>query len=166
MTLTRILSAFRRPAAEPQEEQVITSDEPRLPLHVLGHDARLRIEGGLLVVETAEAARELRLDEISMVALHGGAEVTVPCLQTLARAGVPVVLLSASGYYLGQMTDLSGQQAAVRRAQYRVAADPAQCLVIARDLVTSKLKATARLARRRSGAELCPKVGDGVIRRL
>jgi len=152
MILSRVLAALRRPASVPPEESALVVDEPRLPLHVLAHDARLRIEGVLLRVESDETDRELRLDEISMVALHGGAEVTVPCLQTLARAGVPVVLMSATGYYLGQMTDLSGQQAAVRRAQYRVAADPAQCLVIARDLVAAKLQATARLARRRGGA--------------
>lgn len=139
-------------AAEETEDRV-AQDEARLPLHVLADDARLRIEDGLLTLEAGETEETLRLHEIAFVALHGGAQVSVPCLQALARASVPLILLSRSGYYLGQMVDLSASHAAVRRAQYRAAEDPKRCLEIARPLVAGKIRAASRIARRRGSAK-------------
>ena len=139
-------------AVEETEDRV-AQDEARLPLHVLADDARLRIEDGLLTLAAGETEETLRLHEIAFVALHGGAQVSVPCLQTLARASVPLILLSRNGYYLGQMVDLSANHAAVRRAQYRAAEDPKRCLEIARPLVAGKIRAAARIARRRGSAK-------------
>jgi CRISPR-associated protein Cas1 len=151
--LPRLLPALGRRATLPAEEDLPPIEEARLPLHVLAHDAKLSIAQGRLVVTSGEACQRLCLDDLSQVVLHGGARVTVPTLQALARAGVPVVLLSHRGYYLGQMLDLSGATAAVRRAQYRVAEDPRARLGFARDLIGAKLRSAARLARRRAGTK-------------
>lgn len=151
--LPRLLPALGRREAPPPEEHLPAVEESRLPLHVLAHDAKLSIARGRLVVATAETCERLCLDDLSQVVLHGGARVTVPTLQALARAGVPLVLLSHRGYYLGQTVDLSGATAAARRAQYRVAEDPRRRLALARDLICAKLTAAARLARRRAGAK-------------
>lgn len=142
----------RRAASSLPDDDLPPTAEARLPLHVLARDAHLSIEDGQLLVEAGETRQLLRLDELSQVVLHGGAGVTVPSLHALIRAGVPVVMLSHNGYYLGQTLDLSGASAAVRRAQYRAAENTEQSLAIARDLIGAKLRATARLARRRAGA--------------
>jgi CRISPR-associated protein Cas1 len=148
--LRRLVGEAER--AAPAEERV-APDEARLPLHVLADDARLRIEEGQLMLEAGETEESLRLHEIAFVALHGGAQVSVPCLQALARASVPLILLSRSGYYLGQMVDLSANHSAVRRAQYRTADDPKRCLEVARPIVAGKIRAAARIARRRGSAK-------------
>jgi len=148
--LRRLMGESR--AVELPEERV-AQDEARMPLHVLADDARLRIEDGQLMLEAGETEESLRLHEVAFVALHGGAQVSVPCLQALARASVPLILLSRSGYYLGQMVDLSSSHAAVRRAQYRTADDPKRCLELARPLVAGKISGAARLARRRGSAK-------------
>ena len=151
--LPRLLPALGRRAALSAEEDLPAVEESRLPLDVVAHDAKLSIAQGRLVVTSGETCQRLCLDDLSQVVLHGGARVTVPTLQALARAGVPVVLLSHRGYYLSQTVDLSGDTAAVRRAQYRVAEDPRRRLSLARDLIGAKLTAAARLARRRAGAQ-------------
>lgn len=135
----------REPLPAPQ-------DEARLPLHVVADDAELRLDQGRLVVGTREKSKSLRLEEVSLVGLHGGARATIPCLQELARQSVPVVLFSRSGYMLGQIVDTSANVSATRRAQYSVAADPKSAFLIARTLVVGKLRNTARIARRRCGA--------------
>ena len=150
--LSRLLPTFARRDTAFNDDDLPPGEEARLPVHVLADDARLSVEEGQLLIEAGETCQKLRLDELSQVVLHGGAAVTVPCLHILARARVPVVLLSRGGYYLSQTTDLSGATASVRRAQYRFAESPAQQLSLARDLIGAKLRATARLARRRAGA--------------
>jgi CRISPR-associated endonuclease Cas1 len=134
--------------------------EARLPIHILTEHAELCIEDGMLAISGERDDRRVRLDEVSLVAIHGAATVTTPCLGVLADAGIPVLLLSASGYYRGQLVDLSQSHAATRRAQYAAAANPAMCLQLARGLIEAKIAGAARLLRRRSGAS------DPVHRRL
>lgn len=158
LSLARLIPALKlrrfgeRTEPKPLIDAYPPEDEARLPLHVLADDARLSISQGQLMVETAEDKQMIRLNELSLIALHGGARVTIPCLHSLARVGIPVLLLSRRGYYLGQMLDLSGNASAVRRAQYRASEDPRLRLSCARDLVGAKLRAASRLARRRSDA--------------
>lgn len=145
--------AWQKPAdPDPNDEtELVIAEEARLPLHILAGDAELSVENGMLCVESADDSRTVRLDEISLVALHGGARVSVPCLHMLTRQNLPLILMSGNGYYIGQMTDLSTNHSSVRRAQYEVAAQPKKSLRIARHIVEAKLAATARLARRRLG---------------
>lgn len=159
MPVPRFISLIRR-RPRPQAEGAPLPPDPRLPLHVLADDAVLAIDEGRLRVTGGEADESFVLEDLSLVALHGGARVSVPCLHALARAGVPLILHARNGWYLGQMVDLSGNHAAVRRAQYAAAADPARRLVYARAFVAAKIGATARLARRRLGT------ADPLVRRL
>ena len=151
--LERLFSraAARAVAPEDAEDPPVLADS-RLPVHVVGDDARLFVEDGDPVVESGETRRRLRADEISLVALHGGATVTAPCMGLLAERGVPLVLLSRRGYYRGQLVDLSEQPTRTRRAHYRVAGDSAAALAIARSLIEAKIRGARYLLRRRLGA--------------
>jgi len=147
------LRARNRAATVPEiEDQYTIADEARLPLHILADDARLSVGNAMLHVEADGEVRSLRPEEVSLVALHGGAQVSVPCLHLMARSGVPLVLLSRNGYFLGQITDLTGTYTATHRAQYATIGDRRRCLALARQTVSAKLATTARLARRRLGA--------------
>ncbi len=132
----------------------------RLPVHIVAEGAELRIEDGLLQVDAAAESRSLRLDEISLVALHGSVSITTPCLTTLAQAGVTVLFHSQNGYYRAQVSDLSANHSSVRRAHYLAAADPKAVLEIARELVQAKILNAHHLMRRRFGASA------GVVRQL
>ena len=114
----RLLSRTAAPEDDGAEEPPIHAD-PRLPVHVTRDDARLFVEDGNPVVECGETRRALHIGEISLVALHGGATVTTPCMALLAEHGVPLLLLSRHGYYRGQLVDLSEQPTRTRRAHYR-----------------------------------------------
>ena len=151
-SLSRLFSALSRSTPSLIDDDLPAIEEARLPLHILAEDAHLSIEDGQLLVEGGETRQKLRLEELSQVVLHGGSNVTVPSLHSLARAHVPVVLLSRGGYYLGQTIDMSGTTAVVRRAQYKVSENTSQKLGFARDLVRAKLRAASRLAKRRAGA--------------
>ncbi|MBV1868707.1 MAG: CRISPR-associated endonuclease Cas1 [Marinosulfonomonas sp.] len=126
--------------------------DQRLPLHIVSTDADLCIEDGLLRVNSDTDSRSLRLDEVSMVAIHGTASLTTPCMTTLAQAGVPVVFHSRNGFYRAQLIDLSNNHSRVHRAQYQAADDRKVSLSIAREIVECKLKNAHWLLRRRLGA--------------
>ena len=148
--------AFGRPRTQkvqPSNVEEIVADEPRLPLHVISDCAKLSIDNGRIEINTQKNNRIVRLDEISLVALHGGARVSIPCLHMLVRNSVPLILLSRNGYYRGQLLDLSAAHAGTRRAQYAAIEDARISLAFARDLIEGKLQNTARIARRRLGAQ-------------
>ncbi|MCB1329098.1 MAG: CRISPR-associated endonuclease Cas1 [Maritimibacter sp.] len=151
------LSWRRRPPPhpaplEPHVPAPSTREDARLPLHIVADDAELGLARGRLVVQAGGSKMTFRLEEISLVGLHGGARATIPCLQALAREGVPVALFSRSGYLLGQIVDTTSSVSSTRRAQYAAAADAKTSLRLAKILVEGKLRGTARLARRRCGA--------------
>ncbi|WP_298572031.1 CRISPR-associated endonuclease Cas1 [uncultured Aliiroseovarius sp.] len=135
-----------------EEIEEIVADEPRLPLHILAHDAALSVDNGMLEIDSEDECRRVRLDEISLVALHGGSRITVPCLNMLVQNSVPLILHSRNGYYRGQLLDLSASHGAVRRAQYAAAADERMVLALSKGLIEGKLLNTARVAKRRLGA--------------
>lgn len=130
-------------------------------VHVLEHDARIRLDDGLLLIEppNGEAVR-LRLPELLSVSIHGSASITTPAVQALLREGVPLIWRSGSGHYLGQTLDLSGRTARVRRAQY-AACGSALGDAIAKALIGAKLANMRALLRRRAKGN--PRVADAVV---
>jgi len=152
--LPKLLSRPRQPApaAPPREEDAPLRPETALPVHVVADHGEVRIEDGLLSLWTEEEERTLRLDEVSLLAVHGNITITTPCLHELLRRGIPVMFHSRGGYYLGQIADLSANVSQVRRAQYLARENPRMALAIARQLVEAKLQNARRLLRRRQNA--------------
>ena len=154
----------QQPATQPAPalatNEALLHTDPALPVHVVADHGELRMEEGRLSLVTETEERTLRLDEISMLALHGNISITTPCLRALLDRGIPVLFHSRGGHYLGQLVDLSGNHSAVRRAHYAAATDRKKPLEIARQLVAAKIANARRLLRRRGG-------GSGpVVRRL
>jgi CRISPR-associated endonuclease Cas1 len=156
--LARMLAARKQDASK--SASVINEAAPlrpppilaAAPVHVLRNEGLVRlVHGNLAFVAPDEVQEQVRLDEVAQLSLFGEAGVTSPCLRELMRRGIPVIWRSAGGHYVGQTIDLSGQSAAVRRAQYRAADDPERKLEIARVFVRAKI-VNARGLLRRSAA--------------
>ena len=141
--------AASAPVQPPDDADTPLRPEAALPVHVAAEHGEVRIEDGLLTLWTEQEERTLRLDEVSLLALHGNITITTPCLHELMRRGIPVLFHTRGGYYLGQLADASANASRVRRAQYAVAADPRRALHVSRQLVEAKLLNARRLLRRR-----------------
>ena len=116
-------------------------------IHILASEGLVRLDDGFILACGADGATaRLRLDDIAQVSLHGAAGITTPCLIALMARSIPVIWRTRGGHYAGQSIDLSGTHTAVRRAQYRAAADPASRLAIARAIVVAKLHSAAAVA--------------------
>ncbi len=130
------------------------------PVHIIADDALVGLADGRLELRRRDAPSEtVPLHEVAQVSIHGEAGITSPCLRELMQRGIPVVFRSRTGYYAGQTADLSGISAAVRRAQYAAASDPARRLELARAFIASKIINARGVLRRRDGS-------DAVLRSL
>ncbi len=153
--LRDLLPGRPRSPADPADEDEAAAPSPpaAASVHVLRDDGLVRLVDGHLAWEApGSAPQKVRLDEVAQLSVLGRAGVTTPCLIELMRRGIPVLWRTASGHYAGQSVDLSGRTSAVRRAQYRAAADPERSLAIARALIRAKILGQRGLIRRGIGA--------------
>ena len=103
----------------------------------------------LLVVKEGETIRDIPLIHLGQVVLCGNISVTTPVMQTLLNAGIPVVYLSAYGRYQGVLMPQISRNSLLRVAQHRVAADPEQCLALAKAFVHGKISNMRMMLQRR-----------------
>lgn len=136
----------------------------RFPLYVQTPGAQVRKKGDLLEVwDRDERVGEMRLMEISTVALFGRAHITEPALRELMNRGVPLLHLSHGGWLHGVTEGLPHKNIRLRQCQYRAADDLTRSLEIARRIVHAKI-ANQRVFLRRNAPEPLPRKADNVLR--
>jgi CRISPR-associated protein Cas1 len=119
----------------------------RRPLYVSSHAARLRRDGGRLVVAAGEGSEErgYPLESLSHVTFIGHSRATVPLLLSLAADRVPSFFCRRSGEVYAQLGPCEPDWT-LWLEQARRAEDSELRLRFARELVTAKLHNQATLA--------------------
>ncbi len=129
--------------------RIVASRDDRSVVHVLTPGSTVRKDGDAMVVSDRRGGEErLLLKDVSHLALFGPVHVTTPCLQHMLREGVGVSHHSGAGRLLGITMPLATRNVGLRRAQYRAADDPSQCLRLARALVLAKIRNQRTVLRR------------------
>lgn len=138
----------------------------QFPLYVQTAGALVKKRGELLEVwDGDEKAGEMRLGEISQVALMGRSHVTEPAIRELMRREIPVVHLSQGGWLYGVTEGLPHKNVRLRQEQFRWADDPRRAIEIARAIVRAKLLNQRVLLRRNAqGQVVRPAIDE--LRRL
>ncbi len=120
-----------------------------LPLVVQSQYARIGKEGETLKISDEERGEtQIRLIDISDVALFGNVSITTPALSALLEREIPVTFHSHSGWFRGVAHGLGHRNVEVRTAQYRMSFDEAACLRFARELVAAKIANQRTILRR------------------
>ncbi|EFO79695.1 CRISPR-associated Cas1 family protein [Oscillochloris trichoides DG-6] len=124
-------------------------------LYVIEQGAEIGCDGERIVVR--RQGQEIgsvpisRLDDILII---GNIGISTPALKRLFERGIEVTFLTVHGRYQGRLVGATTPHAALRRAQYRRADDPAWSLSQAQACVTGKLRNARvllqRFARNRS----------------
>ncbi len=134
------------------------------PLYVQEQGATIGKRGeGLRVTKGGETLTDVRLKDVSHVALCGSVMLTPGAFHLLGEAGVPVVHLSMGHWFYGITTSFALRNAYDRAAQFRAADDPARCLALARAFVSAKGQNQRTRARRNAEpmpAETLQAMGD------
>lgn len=122
---------------------------PALPLYVQKPGARIGKKDFALVIKCdGEEDQEVPLDEISELILAGPVSLTTPAVHELLRRDTPIAWMSSGFWHLGSTGGQGPRSARIRAAQYAAAADRAQALGFARDLVVAKIKNQRTMLRR------------------
>ena len=120
-----------------------------LPLIVQSQHARIGKDGETLKITDDERGEiQVRLIDISDVALFGNVSITTPALAALLEREIPVTFHSHSGWFRGVAHGIGHRNVEVRTAQYRMSFDAAACLGFAKDLVAAKIANQRTILRR------------------
>ena len=137
-----------RPALGEVRRLVPARDDLR-PLYVTGHGLFVGKSGEVLQIrDKKRLVQEARLHELSQVNLFGSVSMSAAAVQGLCWSGKPVAHFSSGGWFYGLTTGLGLKNVFLRREQFRRAEDPAFCVLVARDIVVTKIKNQRTLLQR------------------
>ncbi|MEW6542249.1 MAG: CRISPR-associated endonuclease Cas1 [Nitrospirota bacterium] len=129
--------------------RLLPARDDALPLYVQQAGARVAKDGDCLKVWDRDTLlAEARIVETSHVVLFGSVQVSTQVVQELCKREIPISYLSSGGWLYGVTTGLAHKNVELRRRQYAVAADPRQCLTLARRFVQAKIANCRTILRR------------------
>lgn len=132
--------------------RLIPARDDTMPLVVQKHGATVGLSGECLVVRMGkEVLAEVRLMDVSDVAVHGSASVTTPTLKTLLDRGIGVSYFSSGGWFYGMTVGHHHNNILLRDAQYRTRFDTEKSLFLARRFVAMKIWNQRTMLRRNHG---------------
>ncbi|MGH7233769.1 MAG: CRISPR-associated endonuclease Cas4g/Cas1g [Nitrospiraceae bacterium] len=132
--------------------RLIPTKDDALPLYVQHPGARVSKDGDCLkVLDRDTVVAEARLVETSHLVLLGKVQVSTQAIHALCDRGIPISYLSSGGWFYGLTTGMTHKNIELRRRQYAAAANPDQCLTLARRIVQAKI-ANCRTVLRRNHA--------------
>lgn len=119
------------------------------PLYIVGQGLSVGKSGEVLQVKARrQVVQEARVREVSQVNLFGNVQLTAAALQGLCWAGKPIAHFSSGAWFYGLTEGLGLKNVFLRREQFRRAEQPAFCLTVARQMVTTKIRNQRTLLQR------------------
>jgi CRISPR-associated protein Cas1 len=94
----------------------------------------------LQIKEERTLLDEVRINDVSHVALFGNIQISTQAIQTLCEAEVPVTYFSMGGWFYGITRGHELKNVFLRIEQFRQTQDPAACLRLARQFVHGKIR--------------------------
>ena len=94
----------------------------------------------LQVKEKDKVVDEVRLRDLSHVALFGNIQISTQAVQSLCEMEIPVTYFSMGGWFYGITRGHTLKNVFLRMEQFRLARDEAKCLSLARQFVHGKIR--------------------------
>jgi CRISPR-associated protein Cas1 len=119
---------------------IAARDETR-PLYLNSPGFRVGCKDEVLQVKDKEKlVEEVRIRDVSHVALFGNIQITTQAIQVLCEQGVPITYFSMGGWFYGITRGHELKNVFLRMEQFRFARDPITCLALARQFVHGKIR--------------------------
>lgn len=136
---TRLLAEL--PDQPPTVRRLIAARDESRALYLTTPGLRVgRSEEILQIKEEKSLIDEVRISDVSHVALFGHIQITTQAIQTLCELEVPVTYFSMGGWFYGVTRGYELKNVFLRIEQFRLARDPATCLRLARQFVQGKIR--------------------------
>lgn len=115
-------------------------------LYLDQHGAHLGFQHNQLVLTAPDgAATRFPIHQVERVLVSGAVHFSHAALRALMRQGIPTVFCGSRSGFQGHLASGVGGQVRRRARQYRIMADPAQALAVARRVVGAKHRSQCRL---------------------
>lgn len=114
-------------------------DERALYLNTQGH--RVGIKSERLVIKDGDSViDEIRLNDVTHVALFGNIQLSTQAVQELCEQEIPVAYFSMGGWFYGLTRGHGLKNVHTRIQQFAAASNPLQCLALAQRIVQAKIR--------------------------
>jgi len=129
--------------------RLVPARDEAAPLYVVTQGATVGKAGERLVIRTPnEPEVFVRLIDVSHIALIGNAQVSAPAIRAVVARGGLILHFTYGGWLSAVTTGPHQGNVLLRLAQYRMAADPAASLALARSFVWGKIRNQRTMLRR------------------
>jgi CRISPR-associated protein Cas1 len=126
--------------AEPPRRLIAARDDTR-PLYLNTQGFRVGCKDEVLQVkERDKVVDEVRLRDLSHVALFGNIQISTQAVQSLCEMEIPVTYFSMGGWFYGITRGHTLKNVFLRMEQFRLARDETKCLSLARQFVHGKIR--------------------------
>jgi CRISPR-associated protein Cas1 len=127
-------------SAEPPRRLIAARDDTR-PLYLNTQGFRVGCKDEVLQVkERDKVVDEVRLRDLSHVALFGNIQISTQAVQWLCEMEIPITYFSMGGWFYGITRGHTLKNVFLRMEQFRLARDEAKCLSLARQFVHGKIR--------------------------
>jgi CRISPR-associated protein Cas1 len=127
------------PAAAPRRLIAARDDTRPLYLNTQGYRVGCKDEV-LQVKEKDRVIEEVRMRDVSHVALFGNIQISTQAIQSLCEQEIPVTYFSMGGWFYGITRGHGLKNVFLRIEQFRLALDETTCLALARQFVHGKIR--------------------------
>jgi CRISPR-associated protein Cas1 len=127
-------------SAEPPRRLIAARGDTR-PLYLNTQGFRVGCKDEVLQVkERDKVVDEVRLRDLSHVALFGNIQISTQAVQSLCEMEIPVTYFSMGGWFYGITRGHTLKNVFLRMEQFRLARDETKCLSLARQFVHGKIR--------------------------
>ncbi|HEY5915255.1 MAG TPA: CRISPR-associated endonuclease Cas1, partial [Verrucomicrobiae bacterium] len=121
--------------------RLMAARDDNRPLYLNTQGFRVGCSDEVLRVKDKErVVEEVRLRDVSHVALFGNIQISTQAIQALCEQEVPVTYFSMGGWFYGITRGHELKNVFLRMEQFRLARDEATCLRLARQIVHGKIR--------------------------
>ena len=125
---------------EPPRRLIAARDDTR-PLYLNTQGYRVGCKDEVLTVkEKDRVIEEVRMRDLSHVALFGNIQISTQAIQSLCEQEIPVTYFSMGGWFYGITRGHALKNVFLRMEQFRLARDETTCLSLARQFVHGKIR--------------------------
>lgn len=115
-------------------------------LYLDQHGSRLGVSGNQLTLKSLDGEeRGYPLHQVERVVISGQVHLSAAAVGQLLYHGIPTLFCTSHGYLRGQLMPMNGGQVQRRARQYALLTDEETALLLARSLVTAKLRNQQRV---------------------
>lgn len=146
-------NVLRGVESEDRVRRLVPARDDALPLYVQSAGTKVGRSGAELTVETRDGEKHtVRMSDTSHVALFGNVQISTQAVQELCDRGIPIVYLSAGGWFYGLTRGMDHKNVELRRRQFAAAANLDIALPLAKRIVAVKIRNCRTLIRRNGDA--------------